>query len=81
MNMDNIEQDIKVLDKVLNSPIFLEKFPSISRVWITQFGKNIDVVLNPSDTGQYWSNRENIYSHIHNLRNMAGVKSRIQIYP
>ncbi len=79
--MDNIEQDIKVLDKVLNSPLFLDKFPVISRVWITQFGKNIDVVLNPSDTGQYWSNRENIYSYIHNLRNMAGVKSRIQIYP
>ena len=79
--MNNIEQDIKILDKVLNSPLFLDKFPVISRVWITQFGKNIDVVLNPSDTGQYWSNRENIYSYIHNLTNMAGVKSRIQIYP
>jgi len=79
--MDNIEQDIKILDKVLNSPLFLDKFPVISRVWITQFGKNIDVVLNPSDSGEYWKIRENIYSHIHNLRNIAGVKSRIQIYP
>jgi len=71
--MDNKEHDIKILDKVLNSPLFLDKFPVISRVWITQFGKNIDVVLNPSDTGQYWSNRENIYSYIHNLTNIAGV--------
>ena len=45
--MDSIEHDVKVLHKILNSELFLGKYPVISRVWVEEYGNDrIDIVLN-----------------------------------
>jgi small-conductance mechanosensitive channel len=82
--MDNIEHDVKVLKKILNSPLFLEKYPIIERVWVDEYGDNrIDIVLRVVDEppNKYWPIREEIRSFIWNVAKMAGVTSRFQIYP
>ena len=79
--MNNTERDINVLTKLLDSPLFLEKYPFIEKVWVSKFANNtIDIVLGPSDTGEYWPVKEEIYSYIHNLAKMAGVTTRFNIY-
>ena len=81
--MDNIEQDVKVLRKLLNSPLFLDKYPLISRVWVEEYGTNkIDIILNVKDPySEYTPLRDEIKSYIYNLAKMLGVKSRFIIYP
>jgi small-conductance mechanosensitive channel len=82
--MDNIEHDVKVLKKILNSPLFLEKYPIIERVWVDEYGDNrIDIVLRVVDEppNKYWPIREEIRSFIWNVAKMAGVTSKFQIYP
>ncbi len=40
--MNNIEQDVKVLKKLLNSPLFLDKYPIIERVFVDeQYGNKL----------------------------------------
>lgn len=79
--MDNIEHDVKVLHKLLNSKLFLGKYPIIERVWVDKkYGNTIDIILNINDP-QYWAVRDEITSNIWNLAKMAGVTSRFQIYP
>lgn len=84
--MDSIEHDVKVLHKILNSELFLGKYPMINRVWVD--GKIdgyiyvIDIVLSvkePAD--EYWPLRSEINSYIHNIKTMVDVKSRLRIYP
>ena len=81
--MDNIEHDVKVLKKLLNSPLFLDKYPMISRVWVDEYGTNkIDIVLNVKEPySEYSPFREEIKSFIWNVAKMAGVTSRFNIYP
>jgi hypothetical protein len=81
--MDNIEQDVKVLRKLLNSPLFLDKYPLISRVWVEEYGTNkIDIVLNVKDPySDYTPVRDEIKSYIYNLAKMLGVTTRFIIYP
>ena len=81
--MDNIEHDVKVLKKLLNSPLFLDKYPMISRVWVDEYGTNkIDIVLNVKEPySEYSPFREEIKSFIWNIAKMSGVTSRFQIYP
>ena len=81
--MDNIEQDVKVLRKLLNSPLFLDKYPLISRVWVEEYGtKRIDIILNVKDPySEYTPLRDEIKSYIYNLAKMLGVTSRFIIYP
>jgi hypothetical protein len=81
--MDNVEQDVKVLRKVLNGPLFLDKYPLISRVWVEEYGTNrIDIILNVKDPySEYTPLRDEIKSYIYNLAKMLGVKSRFIIYP
>jgi hypothetical protein len=81
--MDNIEQDVKVLRKLLNSPLFLDKYPLISRVWVEEYGTNkIDIILNVKDPySEYTPLRDEIKSYIYNLAKMLGVTSRFNIYP
>jgi hypothetical protein len=79
--MDNIEHDVKVLHKILNSELFLGKYPIVDRVWVDKrYGNNIDIVMSINDQ-QYWAVRDEITSNIWNLAKMAGVTSRFQIYP
>ena len=81
--MNNIEQDVKVLKKLLNSPLFLDKYPIIERVFVDeQYGNKIDIVLIVTEpSNKYWPIRDEIRSYIWNIAKMAGVTSRFNIYP
>jgi hypothetical protein len=81
--MDSIEQDVKVLKKILNSELFLGKYPVISRVWVEEYGNDrIDIVLNVKEPySEYSPFRDEIRSYIWNIAKMAGVTSRFNIYP
>ena len=81
--MDNIEQDVKVLRKLLNSPLFLDKYPLIGRVWVEEYGTNrIDIILNVKDPySEYTPLRDEIKSYIYNIAKMLGVTTRFIIYP
>ena len=81
--MDNIEHDVKVLKKILNSPLFLDKYPMINRVWVDKrYDNNIDIVLSVNEpANEYWPIREEIKSFIWNIAKMSGVTSRFNIYP
>ena len=81
--MDNIEHDVKVLRRILNSELFLGKYPIIDRVWVDKkYGDNIDIVLSVKEpANEYWPVRDEIKSYIWNIAKMAGVKSNFAIYP
>ena len=81
--MDIIEQDVKVLKKILNSELFLGKYPIIERVWVEEYGINkIDIVLSVKEPySEYSPLRDEIRSYIWNIAKMAGVTSRFNIYP
>ena len=86
IHMDNIEHDVKVLHKILNSELFLGKYPMINRVWvdgkIDGYIEVIDIVLSvkePAD--EYWPVRDEVKTFIHNLAKMVDVKSPLRIYP
>jgi small-conductance mechanosensitive channel len=81
--MDNIEHDVKVLRKILNSELFLGNYPMINRVWVEEYGTNkIDIVLSVKEpANEYWPVRDEVKKSIHNLAKMAGVKTRFNIYP
>ena len=81
--MDNIEHDVKVLKKLLNSPLFLDKYPVIERVWVDEYGNNrIDIILSVKDPFKdYYLSRDEVKSFIWNIAKMSGVTSRFNIYP
>ena len=79
--MDNLEHDTKVLNKILNSPLFLDKYPMINRVWVTKYVNNIDITISIEESERYWSVRDEIRSFIWSIAKMSGVTSRFNIYP
>ena len=81
--MDSIEHDVKVLKKLLNSPLLLDKYPIIDRVWVDKlYGNKIDVVLGVKEpANEYWPIRDEIKSYIWNIAKMTGVKYNFAIYP
>jgi hypothetical protein len=79
--MDSIEHDVKVLKRVLNSELFLGKYPIIERVFVDeQYGNKIDIVMSIADPS-YWKVSDEIRSYIWNIAKMAGVTSKFNIYP
>lgn len=80
-NKDNFEQDIKVLNKLLNSELFLGKFPMIKMVSVYEYGNHIDIVMHQDETGSYWPIKDEANQLIYTLSKMAGIKSRFQTYP
>ena len=78
-----MEQDVIVLKKLLNSPLFLDKYPMISRVWVEEYGNDkIDIVLSVTEPySEFHPLRDEIKSFIFNIAKMAGVTSRFNIYP
>jgi hypothetical protein len=79
--MDSIEKDVKVLKKILNSELFLGKYPIIERVFVDeQYGNKIDIVMSITDPS-YWAVRDEITSYIWSIAKMSGVTSRFNIYP
>jgi len=78
-----MEQDVKVLHKILNSELFLGKYPMISRVWVEEYGNDkIDIILSVTEPySEFHPLRDEIKSFISNIAKMAGVTSRFNIYP
>jgi len=78
-----MEQDVIVLKKLLNSPLFLDKYPMISRVWVEEYGNDkIDIILSVIEPySEFHPLRDEIKSFIWNVAKMAGVTSRFNIYP
>jgi hypothetical protein len=78
-----MEHDIIILKKILNSALFLGKYPIIDRVHVDQHGKGIDIVLIPNDSKKYWETKKEIHSYIWSITKMAGVnvKYGLNIYP
>lgn len=79
--MEEREHDIAVLKKILNSELFLGKFPIIDRVAVGPYNKKIDIVLIPNNTKKYFEIRKEIDYYIWNLVKMAGVKTGYEVYP
>jgi hypothetical protein len=79
--MDNIELEVKTLRKLLNSKLFLDKYPFIGRVWVDKYGNKIDIVLSPNDTKEYFSVRDEIRSFVWDISKYVGVNSYLNIYP
>jgi hypothetical protein len=80
--MEDMERDVIVLRKVLNSKVFLNKFPFIDRVDVSLYGNGgIDIVLIPNDIKQYWKDKKEIYPYIWDIATMASVTSRFSVYP
>lgn len=79
-----MEEEVKILKKLLNHKLFLEKFPEITYVAVDKFGEGIDVVffyrdgVTRDETKIFRPKAGNL---VHSLAKMVGVKSRLSIYP
>jgi hypothetical protein len=78
---DALVQDVKILDKLLNSPLLLDKYPVINYVSVERYGGIVDVVLIPNDEKEYFKLRDEIKLYVWNISKMAGVESRFNVYP
>lgn len=81
-----MEQEVKILNKILNSEVFLNKFPLISHVFVNQYGeKNIDVVFSLKDNlsfKDYEPFREDARMTAYELAKFVDINPRlISIYP
>lgn len=76
-----MEQDIIALRKILNSRLFLEKYPVIKRVHVDGYGRGIDIVLIPNNDKEYWSIKNEIKNYIHTISRAASINSYFKIYP
>lgn len=77
-----MDLDIKTLRKLLNSKLFLDKYPFIDRVWVDKkYGNKIDIVLSPNDTKEYFSMSDEIRSYVWDISKYVGVNSNLNIYP
>lgn len=79
--MDTIERDIKILDKLLNSKLFLNKYPMVNRVSVTKYGNGIDIVIFPDETKRYFDVRKEIGYYIWDISRLASVETYFNIYP
>jgi len=79
--MDTIERDIKILDKLLNSKLFLKRYPMVERVSVTKYGNGIDIVIFPDETKRYFDVRKEIGYYIWDISRLASVETYFNIYP
>jgi hypothetical protein len=79
--MDTIERDIIVLNKLLNSKLFLNKYPMVERVSVTKYGNGIDIVIFPDETKRYFDVRKEIGYFIWDVSRLASVETYFNIYP
>jgi len=77
---DALIQEVKILDKLLNSPLLLDKYPVIDNVLVERYGSIVDVILIFNDTKEYYKLRDDIKLYIWNISKMAGVESRFNVY-
>ena len=79
-----MEEEIKILYKLLNHKIFRDQFPLIREVTVDQYQNGIDVIFLPVEGTNYSdfkSIRKDATSLVYDLAKMAGVKERLNIYP
>ena len=79
-----MEEEVKILYKLLNHKIFLNEFPGIRYVAVNKYGEGIDVVFLFSDGVQYSDFKkfgESASKMVRELSKMGGIRSRINIYP
>jgi hypothetical protein len=79
--MDTMERDIKILNKLLNSKLFLNKYPMVNRVSVTKYGNGIDIVMFPDDTKRYFDVKKEIGYYIWDISRLASVETYFNIYP
>ena len=80
----SMEQEVKILKKLLNHSIFLENFPEITYVAVDKFGEGIDVVFFYRDgltRDEIKLFRPKAGHLVHSLAKLAGIKSNLSIYP
>jgi hypothetical protein len=79
-----MEEEVKILKKLLNHKIFLDEFPGITYVAVDKFGEGIDVVFFYREGVSYAESksfRQRAGHSVRDLAKMAGVHSRLNIYP
>jgi hypothetical protein len=79
-----MEQEVKILYKLLNHKIFKDQFPLIREVAVDQYGNGIDVIFLPvegSNYSDFKSIKKDAVSLVYELAKMAGVKENLNIYP
>lgn len=79
-----MDKEVKTLKKLLNHKIFLDEFPEIRYVAVDEFGEGIDVVFFYRDgvsRDEIKLFRPKAGVLVHSLAKMAGIKSRLSIYP
>jgi len=79
--MDTRERDIIVLDKLLNSKLFLKRYPMVERVSVTKYGNGIDIVIFPDETKRYFDVKKEIGYYIWDISRLASVETFFNIYP
>ncbi|MCX8482571.1 MAG: hypothetical protein ORN50_03250, partial [Crocinitomicaceae bacterium] len=73
-----MEEEVKILKKLLNHKIFLDEFPGITYVAVDKFGESIDVVFFYRKGVSYAESksfRQMAGQSVRDLAKMAGVHS------
>jgi hypothetical protein len=79
--MDKLEHSVGLLKKVLNSEIFLERYPIIKRVEVDPTGRSsLTIVLIYDESKNYWDQRSEIHSFIWDIGKMLGISNDIYMY-
>ena len=79
-----MDEEVKILYKLLNHKIFRDQFPMIRHVAVDQYQNGIDVVFFLPESFTYndfKSIKSDAVSLVYELAKMAGVKERLSIYP
>jgi len=79
-----MEEEVKILYKLLNHKIFRDQFPMIRHVAVDKYQNGIDVVFFLPESFTYndfKSIRNEVVSLVYELAKMVGVKERLSIYP
>jgi hypothetical protein len=79
-----MEEEVKILYKLLNHKIFRDQFPMIRHVAVDQYQNGIDVVFFLPESfvyNDFKSIKNDAVSLVYELAKMAGVKERLSIYP
>jgi hypothetical protein len=79
-----MEEEVKILYKLLNHKIFRDQFPLIRHVAVDQYQNGIDIVFFLPDSfvyNDFKSIKNDAVSLVYELAKMAGVKERLSIYP
>jgi len=85
-----MKNDVKVLDKLLNSPLIFRDYPFIKKIIVYEQRNKIEIVIvikedetlsHNDKSNRYWEHAAEVKNLIYSLAKMAGVTSRFDIYP